>query len=224
MEFVNNSLYNLQKSSESNENGPLQMKIPPFNHKTFAYSLIGFIFFYCFIWNIEDKTNLAKASTLFTYANSGINTLCWLLFYFTTNSNYLIYGISSLFISLIAELFYGTLHYPEHMYFLTAYIHHTLFIILINITFWTDILQYNALVILVEFPVFLLHHKRRYSDNSPWLNYLFGISFLLLRIFYWIWLYFFHPILSKIQFLKNTAFVILCIYIYWFGVWIKKTM
>ena len=226
MESVNyNCEIQIQKCESQNSvlnKNPLKKELAPFNHKTFAYSLIGFIFFYCFIWNIEDKTDLAKASTLFTYVNSIINTLCWLFFYFTENTNYLIYGVSSFIISLIAELFYGTRHFPNHMYFLSTYIHHIVFLLFSSICFWNDSLQYTSLSMIVELPTFLLNHKRRYSDNSPWLNYLFGISFLLLRIFYWIWLYFFHPVISNIVLLRYSSTVALFVFIYWFVIWFKK--
>lgn len=217
-----NSIPDPQKDDSQTTKGPLTRELPPFSHTTFAISLVVFSLFYCIIWNIEDKTNLAKASTLFTYVNSLINTLCWIFYYFTANTNYLIHGIASFLMSLIAELFYGTRHYPNYMYTLTTYIHHIAFIIITSIAFWTDTLQYTSLALLIEFPTFVLHHKRRYLDNSPWLNHLFGISFLAFRIFYWVWLFFLHPILKKIQWIQNTSVFILFVFVYWFVIWFQK--
>lgn len=223
MESVNHNCNSqIDNESPTPPKNILLRERPPFNQRTFAGALIAFIFFYCIIWNIEDKTNLAKASTLFTYVNSLINTICFLIFYVTENADYLIYGIASLTISFIAELYYGTIHFPNHMYFLTTYIHHAIFLILISTVFWYDILQYSSLSLIVELPTFILHHMRRYSTREPWLNYSFGISFFLFRIVYWIWLFLTHPILSTISGLKIATMGIECVFIHWFVIWCKK--
>lgn len=220
---------NISQKDDTTKSTPNQQHLllrerQPFTHRTFAFSLVGFIFFYCIIWNLEDKTNLAKASTLFTYVNSIINTACWLIFYITENADYLIYGISSLAISLIAELFYGRIHYPEYMYALTTYTHHIVFLFLICISFWYDYLQYTSLVMIVELPTFIFHYMRRYSIREPWLNYSFGISFFLLRIVYWVWFFLTHPILSGIKPLKYFTMLIECVFMNWFIVWLKKIL
>lgn len=217
-----NSIPESQNSKSQTTKGPLKRELPRFSHITFATSLVGFAIFYCIIWNMEDKTNLAKASTLFTYVNSIINTLCWIFFYFTANTDYLIHGTSSLIMSLLAELFYGTRHYPNYMYFLSTYIHHIIFLIFTSVSFWIDNLQYTSLVMIVELPTFILHYKRRYSLDYPWLNYLFGTSFLVFRIFYWIWLFLTHPILSNDIFTQNCSFGVLLVFVYWFVIWFQK--
>jgi len=204
------------------EKSPLKKKIEPFNHLIFFYSVFAFSLFYVFLWIIEDKTDLAKTSTLFTYANSIVNTICWLLYYFTENSVFLIHGIASLIVSLLAELYYGSRYFPEYMYLLSTYIHHFVFLTFISTGFLYDSLQYSSLVMIIEFPTFLLNHKRRYNINSSLLNGLFGISFFLLRILFWCWLFFIHPILSKIHGLKIPSACVLGVFVYWFILWIKK--
>lgn len=201
---------------------PIKKELPPFHHRTFFYSVFAFSVFYVFLWIIEDKSDLAKTSTLFTYANSIVNILTFILYYFTENVNYLIYGTASFIVSLLAELYYGHRHFPDYMNILSTYLHHFTFLTLMSISFWRDCLQYTCLVMIVEVPTFFLNHKRRYSVKSPWINWLFGITFFLSRILFWPWFFFTHPFIANIKLANITSLLVYVVFIYWFVLWLKK--
>jgi len=130
-----------------------------------------------------------------------------------------IYDILIIFFQshLTTDLFVGIVEYPEHMNFLSGYIHHIIYVFINIISIYSKNSHIYTIFMVEEIPTFVLSigsFHRKYRNDT-----LFGITFFLTRILYHgIFLYNF----KSDYFILFFGSVALGLHVYWFRIWLRK--
>lgn len=132
----------------------------------------------------------------------------------------------TVFLSL--DLIVGTLEYPQSMGFLTGYVHHSSFILIMSYIYYIDYTACSSLIYIFEVPTFFLCAKYLFPKYKVILDLIFGILFLLIRILLHAQIilelmvdYFYYGNLDKYYFIPIMCGM-LSLHIYWFRLYLRK--
>ena len=212
------------------------------------YAIIGLcyqmtsIYFFCYDYNyvyeyIIDTTNnitLKQRAYIMTTKSSLFLTCMGIYFnylFMLSNWNVIEYinsldymskyianmGVYSFTAYLIMDCYIGTQDYPKYMYTLSGYTHHIVYIFINGLVLYKDIAPLYMLYMVSEIPTFLLalgSYNNGYRSDD-----LFGLTFLMTRIWYHMFLTY---VLISFDNILILGIPVLSLHIYWFKNWLKK--
>lgn len=169
------------------------------------------------IWIFRDKkADIRSIGQLFSLYNS---LLCSILsiYYLFTGSVYatIIIG-ASLCSYLIADMYYGFLHYHHIMCSPNGYAHHIVYILIVFYLMFYNIMNFIAVFCLCEIATFFLNIKYVFGVDSFFLQLIILLSFILFRVLFWGFIIYKNSdIRKKHFFLKIVALLALGLHIQW---------
>lgn len=150
------------------------------------------------------------------FVHQGLNIDAY--FEFLQNQSDVIKIVILYFMSyLFFDITVGHIYYKKHIDLLSGYIHHVVYFFISMYALYTNNAPLYILYFIEELPTFILNigsYNKKYKRNKT-----FGITFLLARILYHIFLVY-HT--YKIKIILPFAIMSLGLHIYWWSNWLKK--
>lgn len=171
-------------------------------------SFLFMCIFYMGIWIFRDKTaDIRSTSYTFTLYNSLFCSILSTYYYFTANTYSVLLAVSSLAGYMLADMYYGRIHYHNLMCGFNGYIHHAVYLVFVLYALYYDWISVFGLFSITEIPTFILNMKYYFGINNFPMDFIIFIGFLLLRVFVWGFLFLKNTDIAK----KYLATSVVCI-------------
>jgi hypothetical protein len=180
-----------EELSPPNKNSTLDFNKSKFvlDFEKLIYLIRAFIFmciFYMVLWMFRDRNKDIKTlSYTFTLYNSIICSILSIYYYFTGSVYVALFIAASLFGYMLADNYYGFIHYHSLMCNLNGYMHHFVYILFFLYFMYYDHINIIASYILCEIATLCLNIKYVFRSDSFLLHLIILLAFILFRVFYW---------------------------------------
>lgn len=121
---------------------------------------------------------------------------------------------------MLLDLSLGSLDYPGHLDSLSAWAHHTFFLLVSQPTLAHGASGFFLGIAVIEFPTLLLAIG---SIHRPWrVDLPFGVSFFALRIVYTAYYFVRLVVLARLRMLPAFTAIALSLHLFWFRSWLAS--
>ncbi len=173
--------------------------------------------FYMAIWIFRDRNaDIRTTSYTFTLYNSFICSVLSIYYYFTGSTQSVLLLLASLFGYMLADVYYGYIHYHNLMCGFNGYPHHFIYLFVGLYAMYYDWLIAYGIFTIAEISTFILNIKYYFGINNFIIYFLIFISFLLFRVLLWGYIIFKNWDITKKYMLTGAVSITsLFFHVYW---------
>lgn len=139
--------------------------------------------FYMFAWILRDRNaDIRTISYTFTLFNSFFCSIFSLYYFFTGSIAAVLIAFASFSSYMLADMYYGRMHYHKLMCGLNGYAHHIVYFLVIFYVFYYDYVNVFGILLLSEIPTFILNIKYYFGILGVPIDFSIFMGFLLFRV------------------------------------------
>jgi hypothetical protein len=179
---------------------------------------------YSLPWFLHESKDINKLSNLFSLNSAFLTSCVSILYIFTKNNIYLSLLPNVFIIGLFLDFINNIIYYPEQTdILLTTVIHHPFYIFFTLYMISIDKIELLTYFLIQEIPTIVLNIKRYYNIKNVKIDNLFGITFLVFRILYHLYItYYFKDDIINNKMLLGVCILSFLLHCWWFYGWLKK--
>jgi len=153
---------------------------------SFIRYFLSFSIFYMTVWIFRNREKpIRELSYTFTFYNSLFCCILSVYYFFTTNRTAAIMSLASICSYMLADVYYGALHYHSLMCSLNGYAHHIVYFIVALYTLYYDWMNAAGIFLLSEIPTMILNIKYFFQQSGFTMDVSIFMGFLLFRVLGW---------------------------------------
>lgn len=139
--------------------------------------------FYMFAWIFRNKSaDIRSTSYTFTLLNSLFCSILSVYYFFTGSIGAVLLALASFSSYMLADVYYGRIHYHKLMCGLNGYAHHIVYFLIIYYVFYYDYVSVFGILLLSEIPTLILNIKYYFGILGVPIDFSIFIGFLLFRV------------------------------------------
>lgn len=184
----------------------------------------SFTIFYMIVWMFRNRSShVRELSYTFTFYNSLLCSVLSIYYLFSASKKACLLALASMCSYMLADMYYGWIHYHSFMCGLSGYLHHIAYFIVILYSIYYDWINVYGAFLIVEIPTFLLNIKYFFQYEGFAMDFSIFVGFLLFRVLGWgLLIQQNMDIAREYKFTLSTTFVALLLHIYWTGIHGRK--
>jgi hypothetical protein len=142
--------------------------------------------FYMFVWILRDRNaDIRSTSYTFTLLNSLFCSILSVYYFFTGSIGAVLLALASFSSYMLADMYYGRIHYHKLMCGLNGYAHHIVYILVVFYVFYYDYANAFGIFFLSEIPTLILNIKYYFNISNFPVDFSIFMGFLLFRVLGW---------------------------------------
>lgn len=142
--------------------------------------------FYMFVWIFRNKSaDIRSTSYTFTLLNSLFCSIFSLYYFFTGSIGAVLLALASFSSYMLADMYYGRMHYHNLMCGLNGYAHHIVYFLLAFYAFYYDLVNIFGIFLIAEIPTLILNIKYYFGISNFPIDFSIFMGFLLFRVLGW---------------------------------------